>query len=119
MYEMGLFDEELVVCEDYDMWLKVTSLYPVGFIKQPITVKYGGHSDQLSKMTAKDYWRVRALERILKIRSFDDDTKLKIKNEIVKKAVILKKGHVKHGNLKNLSYFEELVEQFSTRGRII
>ena len=46
--EMGGFDEEFTVCEDYDLWLKITSLYEVGFVSDPIIYKYGGHEDQLS-----------------------------------------------------------------------
>ena len=47
--EMKGFDENFVVCEDYDLWLKITSQYEVGYIKEPLITKYGGHDDQLSK----------------------------------------------------------------------
>ena len=40
--EMNGFDENFVVCEDYDLWLKITSKYEVGYIKEPLITKYGG-----------------------------------------------------------------------------
>jgi len=46
---VGLFDEALPACEDYDLWLRVCALYPVGFVDEPLVVKYGGHEDQLSR----------------------------------------------------------------------
>ena len=59
LFSLGLFDESYPCCEDYDLWLKFTSLYPVGFINEMLIKKYGGHQDQLSqKYQAMDYWRV-------------------------------------------------------------
>ena len=117
LWEMGLFDEEFPVCEDYDLWLKVTSLYPVGFVEDPIIVKYGGHADQLSRRyKSMDYWRVRALERILKIRKFSPERHTQVVTEMVKKAGILKAGHIKHNNPNNLAYIESVLERFSHEG---
>ena len=48
--EIGLFDESLRVCEDYDMWLRYTSRFPVLFLDRQLIIKYGGHSDQLSRV---------------------------------------------------------------------
>ena len=45
---VGLFDESYPACEDYEMWLRVTARYPVGLLREPLLVKYGGHPDQLS-----------------------------------------------------------------------
>ncbi|MFH2000845.1 MAG: glycosyltransferase, partial [Planctomycetota bacterium] len=62
----GLFDESFPVCEDYDLWLRITARYPVGFIDQPLTIKRGGHEDQLSKrLDTMDFYRVNAIEKIL------------------------------------------------------
>ena len=65
--EIGLFREDFPVCEDYDLWLRVTSRYEVGFLDEPLLIKHGGHTDQLSKKYfGMDYWRVKALYPYLK-----------------------------------------------------
>jgi glycosyltransferase involved in cell wall biosynthesis len=33
---VGLFDENLPPCEDYDLWLRISHLYPVAFISEPL-----------------------------------------------------------------------------------
>ena len=63
--EVGLFDESLPACEDYDLWLRITWKYPVYLIDTPLIVKQGGHDDQLSAMPELDKYRIRALVKIL------------------------------------------------------
>ncbi|MBI5896658.1 MAG: glycosyltransferase family 2 protein [Desulfobacterales bacterium] len=63
--EVGLFDETLPACEDYDLWLRITWKYPVGLIETPLIVKRGGHADQLSAMPELDKYRIRAIVKIL------------------------------------------------------
>ena len=64
--DVGRFDEELVACEDYDLWLRICSRYPVLLVDEPLVVKHGGHPDQLSRCTwGLDRYRIRALENIL------------------------------------------------------
>ena len=61
--DYGLFDENLEVCEDYDMWIRITSKEEVGFLDSPLVSKYGGHSDQLSKkFWGMDRFRIKSLE---------------------------------------------------------
>jgi len=64
--DVGLFDEELPACEDYDMWLRICARYSVLYLDEPLVVKYGGHPDQLSRrIWGLDRFRIRALEKIL------------------------------------------------------
>ena len=42
---IGLFDEQLPACEDYDYWLRLCAGEPVLFVEQPLLNKYGGHDD--------------------------------------------------------------------------
>jgi len=35
---VGLFDQSLPECEEYDMWLRIAKQYPIGFINKPLTV---------------------------------------------------------------------------------
>lgn len=108
---MGGFDEDFIVCEDYDLWLKLTSLYPVGFIEEPIINKYGGHEDQLSaRYKAMDLWRVKSMMRILKIRELSPSQQTSCINEIKNKANILRIGYEKHGRYDELQQLNKLVK---------
>jgi len=43
---VGLFDETLPACEDYDLWLRVNATIPIFLIDEPLVIKRGGHTDQ-------------------------------------------------------------------------
>ncbi len=111
----GMFNEEYLVCEDYDLWLKMTSLYEVGFIETPIIKKYGGHDDQLShKFKAMDYWRIKSLDFILKIRELSALETYAVKQEIVTKSKILLNGYLKHNNLENYDEVLKIYNRYIT-----
>ena len=100
--ELGLFREDFPVCEDYELWLRITARYPVGFLKEPLTIKYGGHQDQLSQAYhSMDYWRVLALNSHRDNPSLSDRERNSVQEMILKKCKILLKGYKKYGNLKN------------------
>lgn len=64
--KVGMFDERMPACEDYDLWLRVAWQYYIGFIPEKLIVKYGGHSDQLSaSLWGMDRFRVYALCKLL------------------------------------------------------
>lgn len=72
--DVGLFDEELPACEDYDLWLRICARYPVLYLDEPLVVKYGGHPDQLSRRVwGLDRFRIRALEKILQSNVLDSE----------------------------------------------
>lgn len=100
--DVGLFNPDFTVCEDYDLWLRITHKYEVGFVEWPIIKKYGGHEDQLSaKFKAMDYWRVKALERILSLNDLNDCDRTAVITIIQKKCQILLNGYKKHNNMAN------------------
>jgi len=112
LLEVGLFREDFPVCEDYDLWLKMTSRYPVGFVSQPIIKKYGGHEDQLSrKFVAMDYWRLKALYDLLKNYPLSADQQREVNRSIIERSRILLSGYRKHQNLEN---YDEVFEKFLT-----
>jgi glycosyltransferase involved in cell wall biosynthesis len=62
----GGFDEAFPVCEDYELWLRITAREPIGLVPEALVVKRGGHPDQLSRSTwGLDRWRVAALVKLL------------------------------------------------------
>lgn len=94
----GGFDEELPACEDYALWLKMAAQAPIHFVDEPLTVKYGGHSDQLShKHWGMDRFRAKALEDLLKQDYIGLDLrKLALENLIFRYDVLLT-GAAKRG----------------------
>ena len=64
--KFGGFDESMPVCEDYDLWLRISMSFPFHFIEEKLIVKRGGHEDQLSrKFWGMDRWRVHSLKKLL------------------------------------------------------
>ncbi len=65
--DIGLFDESLPACEDYDLWLRICSREPVHYVDEALLTKTGGHADQLSRQYAgMDRFRLQALARQLR-----------------------------------------------------
>lgn len=99
--QRGGFDENFPVCEDYDLWLRLCFDQDVGFISEFLIKKYGGHDDQLSqRFHSMDYWRIKALKKILSF-PIDSEQKEIVEKEILKKRKILLKGYKKHQNLRD------------------
>ena len=73
------FNESFTVCEDYDLWLKMSRFYLIGLNQDIDLIKYGGHSDQLSSLPALDQYRIKSLEYMLK-NEFNNIFKLKIES---------------------------------------
>ena len=107
--KVGLFREDFPVCEDYELWLRISSRYEVGFIDESLLIKKGGHRDQLStKYFAMDYWRIKALYPYLKDKNLSQEEKQEVKTTLLSKCEILLKGYAKHDNLKNQKEIEEV-----------
>ena len=107
--KVGLFDESLPVCEDYDMWLKICSSEEVLFAQDKLTYKYGGHKDQLSKSYwGMDRFRIKSIENIIKNFDLTYKQKKQAKKELIKKLKIIINGAFKRNNLS-------IVNEFSTK----
>ncbi len=112
--EIGLFDEGLPACEDYDMWLRICCRYPVLYLEKPLTNKYGGHEDQLSrKYWGIDRFRIIALQKIIESRHLNKLDRQAAINMLLKKISIFLKGAKKHGNNEYCKKFEALTEQYA------
>ncbi|MFQ5675852.1 MAG: glycosyltransferase family 2 protein, partial [bacterium] len=110
--EVGYFDEALPACEDYDLWLRVCAIYPVLFIDEPLTIKYGGHEDQLSKKYwGMDRFRIQALAKVLTSGVAIGADKRAACTMLHKKCKILIKGAVKHKNQAVQDYCMALMKR--------
>ena len=115
VFEMvGLFDESLKVCEDYDLWLRITSVLPIIFLDQPLIIKYGGHSDQLSRVdNGIEQYRIKSLEKILRSESLPADQLKSAKLHLLKKLKIFSNGLEKRNKLKELNIYKKKIEFWS------
>ncbi len=101
---VGVFDESLEVCEDYDLWLRVSREYEIGLIEDELVIKHGGHGDQLSlKYHSMDRFRIKAL-----LKHLDSES---AKRMIQKKCEILEKGAKKRGNVEMLEFCEGVMRR--------
>jgi glycosyltransferase involved in cell wall biosynthesis len=107
--DFGFFDEDLPACEDYDFWLRYSAKEDVNFIDEPLIIKKGGHSDQLSGAHwGMDRFRIYSIEKILK----EPDLKLVHKTEAIQE-VILKLEILINGSQKRqkFAYAENMLQK--------
>ena len=91
--EYGFFDETMPVCEDYDMWLRLAACETVLFVPEFLTIKYGGHSDQLSRAHwGMDRFRVRSLEKLIHSGSITHSQRELVIKTLIQKLNILETG---------------------------
>ena len=111
--EIGYFDENLEVCEDYDYWLRVTAKYPVLLIDRPFTIKQGGHYDQQSqKYFGLDKFRIYAIEKLIKSDALTKEQLILAFNELKKKCRIYGQGCLKYSRKKESKYYLKLPEKY-------
>jgi len=104
------FDEELEVCEDYDLWLRILAKYEVGLIDKKLIKKYAGHEDQLSfKYWGMDRFRVITLEKLLNNTLVDN---FEITQVLKKKYKLLLKGTIKYNKIQDIKEYERKLELF-------
>jgi len=115
--DYGFFDEKLPACEDYDMWLRLCAFEEVLFVEEALTIKYGGHADQLSRsFWGMDRFRVQALEKLINSGKLSKTQRSQALEMLVKKIEILllgakkreKKEMIKNLDMK-LNYWLEMI----------
>jgi len=108
--ETGGFDPDLTVCEDYDIWLKITARYPVLLIKEPLIIKHGGHSDQLStKFWGNDRFRVKSIYNIINNAILNDVQHEQAVNIFLKKCGIVAGGCLKRKKYSEFAFYLALM----------
>ncbi|RDH88572.1 MAG: glycosyl transferase [endosymbiont of Escarpia spicata] len=110
---VGLFDERLPACEDYDLWLRICATEPVLFLSEPLITKYGGHADQLShKHWGMDRFRIQALEKIVQDKRLQENDRFAAIEMLLKKAEIMAKGAEKRGKQARADFYRELQTRY-------
>lgn len=109
LHKVGMFDEDLPVCEDYDLWLRISCRYPVHLIDRKLVVKEGGGPDQLSSSRkGMDRFRIKALIKLLKSGRLNDDQIRALLRELEIKCRIYGEGCLKRGKDEEGAYYLRL-----------
>lgn len=110
---VGMFDETLEVCEDYDLWLRISLKNTIALVDKKLIQKYAGHEDQLSfKHWGMDRFRIITLEKLLMDEKYLTSSKRElIEDELQKKYKILLKGAIKHKRDTDRKIYEEKLAQ--------
>jgi len=112
--QVGLFDESLPACEDYDLWLKICHKYEVLYIPERLIVKTGGHEDQLSKaFWGMDRFRVKALMNALRNLPLSIEEKKYTIDTLTQKLKILAIGCQKHKRYEQADLYSDLYKQYT------
>jgi len=110
--EVGLFDENLPACEDYDLWLRVSCRYPVYLIPAPLIIKRGGHPDQLSQTPGLDKYRIQSLVKILESGLLSRKMATAAVKVLKEKCAIYAGGCLQRGRKKDARDYKRLADRF-------
>ena len=109
--EIGGFDESLPVCEDYDLWLRLSVDHKVPLIASALVIKRGGH-DQLSRSVwGMDRYRVIALQKLLR-SGITGDKRQATLAVLTRKLEILANGARKRGVAAMAHEYEAALSEF-------
>ncbi len=109
--DVGVFDESLPACEDYDLWLRISARFPVYLIGQSLTVKTGGHPDQLSRtVPSLDKYRIKSLLKLLRSGVLSSRQAGAALSELAFKANIYGRGCLKRDRTEEAGVYLEMAE---------
>ena len=105
--EVGLFDESMEVCEDYDLWLRIALKFDIALVAEDLIRKYGGADDQLSmKYRSLDRFHIYTLEKLLCSKSVYREH---IKEELLQKYKRVLRGALKHDKKDEISHYKSKI----------
>jgi glycosyltransferase involved in cell wall biosynthesis len=105
---VGVFDESLPACEDYDLWLRVSCRYPIYLIDEPLIIKRGGHPDQLSRAAGLDKYRIQSLLKLIDSGQLSERQTQAAVRTLKDKCAIFAQGCRKRGRAAEADYYEGL-----------
>jgi len=109
---VGIFDEHLPACEDYDLWLRISCRYPVHLIETALIIKRGGHDDQLSKAAGLDKYRIQALVKIIDSDLLTPQQYQAALITLKEKCEVYAGGCRKRGRKEEAEYYHQLARKY-------
>jgi len=114
--EVGLFDEGLPACEDYDLWLRISRKYPIWLIPEPLVIKEGGAPDQLSRsIEGLDQYRIRAIVKLLDSGCLNENQTKAALKELRFKCRVYGNGCLRRGKKEEAQYYLSLPNSMEER----
>ena len=111
--DVGYFDKDLKVCEDYDLWLRITAKFPVLYIDESLIKKYGGHEDQLSRVKdGIESHRIKVLEKLI-MQKFTSVQRNAMLKTLIEKLTIFSIGAQKRGKIKAYNTSKNRINELS------
>ena len=111
--DVGYFDKSLKVCEDYDLWLRITAKFPVLYIDESLIKKYGGHEDQLSRVKdGIESHRIKVLEKLI-MKKFTSVQRNAMLKTLIEKLTIFSIGAQKRGKIKAYNTSKKRINELS------
>ncbi len=116
--EVGLFDESLPACEDYDLWLRIARKHAIFLIDRPLIEKHGGHGDQLSRMPELDRFRIQSIVGLLNEGGLSAQQKRDARTMLSTKCAIYAKGCRKRGRMTEAARYERIARRPEEAGAL-
>ncbi len=115
--QSGGFDPLLPCCEDYDFWLRVSYRHDFLLVAEPLIIKEGGRTDQLSYKyrVGMDQYRIYAIEKIIKKESLNKEQLELALSELSKKCKVYGNGCIKHGQLERGRHYLAIPEKYKQK----
>ncbi len=108
---VGLFDETLPACEDYDLWLRIACRYPIYTTAESHVIKRGGHDDQLSTAPGLDRFRIRSIRNLLEKGHLTDRQREEALGVLREKCRIYAEGCKKRGRDDEAEHYMDIIDQ--------
>jgi len=104
----GGFDEDLAAAEDYDLWLRLSWRHEVGLVPEPLIIKRGGRTDQLSGQWGLDRYRIQALTKLLNDPELPAPEARSARRVLARKCAIYAQGCQKRGKFDEAGFYKGL-----------
>ena len=114
-FSIGMFNPDLEIAEDYELWLRICGENPVGYLDEALTVKRGGHEDQLSvKYGHIEYFRIVALLGVIEKGLISGENLTLARKELARKCRIHAQGCLKRRKEAEAARYFALSLRFRT-----
>jgi glycosyltransferase involved in cell wall biosynthesis len=114
---VGMFDETLPCCEDYDFWLRVSCRFPFLLLEEQMTIKEGGRDDQVSYLyrVGMDRFRIDAMVNLLDSNVLTFEQREITLKELRKKCTVFGNGCIKHGKQELGKSYLSIIDQYDSQ----